>query len=328
MRRRVLLGFVAIAALPAHSTVLKVATIAPEGSVWHRALATIADDWKRISSGAIEVRIYPGGVAGDDEAMVAKMRIGQLSGAALTADGMASIATEMRIFQTPMLIDDDAELDHLRARLGPELESLARAQGFEIVAWCDVGWIYLFSKAPVADPDAARRNRIQVSPGDTGWATALTSAGYKPLVLPTTEILTGLQSGMIDAFAVPPVVALSSQWFGVAKHMLDLKWSPMLGAVVVSEQAWQQLPADETAALQASARRATAAAQAEVRRFEHDAIVAMQSHGLTVHEVSADDTRRFEDEIRASYAKLVGASVPAPIFKEANEVLDEYRRAH
>jgi TRAP-type transport system periplasmic protein len=313
-------------ALTAQAETLKLATLAPEGSVWYGALEAMSQDWQRITNGEIDARIYPGGVAGDDEVMVRKMRIGQLNGAALTGDGMASIAPEMRIFQMPMLIRSDAELDYMKGRLGAELEAIAWAQGFKLLAWSDVGWVYLFSSTPIADPDAARRSRMWIAPGDTSWSQALQGAGYRPVALPATEILSGLQSGLIDAFNTPPVVALSSQWFGQAKNMMDLRWSPLVGAIVVTKRFWDHVSPAQQAALQDAARRATTQAQTEVRRFEHDAIVAMQRYGLEVHPVSAENARRFEAEIHAVYPQLVGPSVPAGIYAKAKDYLDEYRR--
>jgi TRAP-type C4-dicarboxylate transport system substrate-binding protein len=312
----------------AHADTLKIATLAPDGSVWYAALKTMTEDWRRISNGALDVRIYPGGVAGDDAVMVRKMRIGQLNGAALTGDGMASIAPELRIFQMPMLIRNDAELEYMRDRMSARLESIAAAQGFKLLAWSDIGWVYLFSTTPIDDPDAARRARLWTAVGDDAWARALQRAGYRPVALPTTEILTGLQSGLIDAFDAPPVVALSSQWFGQAKNMMDLRWSPLVGAVVVTTRFWEQVPAAERDALQDAARRATAAAQNDVHRFERDAVAAMQRYGLVVHPVSEANARRFESDIRAAYSQIVGASVPEPIYTTAKGYLDEYRRTH
>lgn len=328
MRRLFAICLLSLLVLTARAETLKLATLAPDGSVWYAALQTMTEDWRRISNGAIDVRIYPGGVAGDDSVMVQKMRIGQLNGAALSGDGMASIAAEMRIFQLPMLIRDDAELDYVRDRLSADLEAIALARGFKVLAWSDVGWVYLFSKVPIADPDAARRARMWIATGDTAWLQALKGAGYKPVALPTTEILSGLQSSLIDAFNTPPVAALSSQWFGLAKNMMDLRWSPFIGAVVVTTRFWDRIPAAQRDALQDAARRATAAAQTEVRRFEREAIVAMQGHGLEVHPVTPQNARRFEDELRAVYPQLVGASIPTSIYTKAKECLDEYRRPH
>jgi TRAP-type C4-dicarboxylate transport system substrate-binding protein len=322
-----LLTALLLLACSAQADTLKLATVAPEGSVWFNALQAMREDWHRISNGAIDVRIYPGGVAGDDSVMVRKMRIGQLNGAALTSNGMASIAAEMRIFQMPMLIHDDTELDYLRGRLAGELEQLALARGFKVLAWSDIGWVYLFSSTPVSTPEQARAVRMWIETGDTSWAQTLKGSGYRPVALPTTEILTGLQSGLIDAFNTPPVVALSSQWFSLAPNMMDLRWAPYVGAVVVTTRFWDGVPAAQRDELQRAARRATAQAQVAVRRFEREAISAMQQYGLTVNPVSAADARRFENEIRAIYPQIVGTSIPTSIYNEARAYLDEYRRS-
>lgn len=311
----------------ASAKTLKLATLAPEGSVWHDALQEMAQRWRNLSNGTIEVRIYPGGVAGDDDSMVRKMRIGQLHGAALTTQGMASITPAMRVFQMPMLIRDNGELDYVRDQLADELEAATASAGFELLAWSDVGWVYLFSRDAVTDPDAARKLKLWIAPGDTAWTETLKGAGYRPVVLPTTEILGGLQSGLVDAFNAPPVAALSSQWFGVANHMMDLRWAPLLGAVVISADFWLDVPPDLRPGLQAAARDATAKAKAHVRRFEAEAITAMQQYGLTVHDVSADAAQQFAAEIQASYPKLVGASIPEPIYRTAQAHLDAYRGA-
>ena len=326
MARLVAICLLATLAGGARAETVKLATLAPDGSVWYGALQGMTEDWRRISGGAIDARIYPGGVAGDDAVMVRKMRIGQLNAAALTGDGMASIAAELRIFQMPMLIRSDAELDYVRAHLSAELEQILLVQGFKLLAWSDVGWVYLFSKTPITDPDAARRTRMWTATGDIGWESALQGAGYKPVALPTTEILSGLQSGLIDAFNAPPVVALSSQWFGQAKNMMDLRWSPLVGAVVVTARFWDQLSQAERDAMQAAAQHATAQARTDVRRFEHDAIGAMQRFGLEVNPVSDENARRFEAEIRAVYPQIVGSSVPVSIYQKARDCLDEYRR--
>ena len=304
---------------------IKLGTLAPEGSVWYVAVRDLAEEWKRISNGAITVRIYPGGVAGDGNVMVQKMRVGQLQAAALTAGGLSSIAAEMKVFNTPMLIRSDEELDFVRTSLEPELEALAEAKGFKLLAWSDVGWLYLFSKTAVRNPDDARRLKMWTSAGDATWEAALKDAGYRPVALPPTEIHMGLQSGLIEALAAPPVMALSSQWFGVAKHMTDFRWAPLIGALVISAKAWEKFPAEIRPQLLEAARRITAKAQDEVRRFESEAIAAMQAYGLEVHAVSQEAAEIWEREIRDTYPKIIGRSIPADIYHEVTAQLESYR---
>ena len=301
---------------------IKIGTAAPDGSPWHIALREMAQSWKQLSGGRVQVRIYPGGVAGNEPDMVRKMRIGQLHGAALSGqEGLSQIATEMRVLETPMLLKSNAELDYVRDRVSPELEAVLAARGFKVLDWSDVGWVYLFTNKPVVYPADAKSLHIRVSTGDAAWAKALKQGGYNPVPLPLTEMHTGLQSGLIDGFTAPPVMALATQWFGLANHMTAMKWAPLTGALVVSEKAWTQIPKEIRPLLLAAARKACGQAQAEIRRFEDGAIEAMKMHGLVVHEVTPAVARQWEIEVQGTYDSLVGASIPEHIFKTVSGIL-------
>lgn len=313
-------------AWPALATTIKIGTPAPQGSPWHVALQEMAEEWERISEGSLQVRIYAGGVAGNEPDLVRKMRIGQLQAAALSGqDGLSQIASEMRIFETPMLIRTDAELDHARAETAPVLEALMIERGFRVLGWSDVGWVYLFANRPVVTPDDARRIKIRVGPGDAGWIKMLKDRGYHPIPLPMTEIHTGLQSGLIDAFTTPPAMALSTQWFGLANHMLEFKWAPLTAAVIISERVWQSLPESLRPSLEHAAREAAHHAQSEIRRFEAEAIAAMKQYGLAVNPISSQVATEWERELSTGYSSLLGSSVPEPLYRAVKESLERYR---
>lgn len=305
---------------------IKLATLAPKGSPWHVALQEMAASWSELSNGEVELRIYPGGVAGSEPDMIRKIRIGQLQGAALSGqDGLSQIAPELRVFETPMLIRSNAELDHIRRCVRGQLEDLLADKGFQVLGWSDVGWVYLFTTKKVVYPDDARPLRIRVGPGDATWATFLRDHGYHPVPLPGTEIHTGLASGLIDGFSTPPVMALSTQWFGVANHMAAMEWAPLTGAVVLSRDAWQRIPAAMRPQLQAAANKAALDAQAQIRSFESEAIEAMKKYGLQVHEVPEDARAEWEREVADAYGAMVQSSVPQGIFDTVKGIRDHYR---
>lgn len=312
-------------ALPVSAQTIKLGTLAPEGSVWHTALRDMAEAWTEESGGKVRVRIYPGGVAGDDSDMVRKMRVGQLQAAALTGEGLAGIAAEMRVFQTPMLLRNDAELDHVRDVIGPDLEALIEAKGFKVLYWSDVGWVYLYATEPVVRPADLKRLRIWTWSGDAAWADALRQVGYQPVPLPATEIHTGLQSGLFDAFTTTPVAALSFQWFGQAPHMTSMRWAPLTAAMVISTKTWNRIPANLRPGLLKRSQEAALSAQTSVRNFEKEAVETMKGFGLQIHEVPADARIEWERDAEAGYPALMGASIPEEIFTRARAVRDAFR---
>lgn len=316
--------------LPASAQTLKFGTLAPEGSPWHAIVRDMAAAWKSASDGKIDVRIYPGGVVGDDPDMVRKMRIGQIQMAGLTGEGLRGIVPEINALQMPMLLGSDAELAYVRDKLSPELEALLEAKGFKLLAWADVGWVQFLTAHPVVRPDDLRREKLWTWTGeDTTYLEAWKAAGYQPVPLPATDIYTGLQSGMITAVMTTPLAALSLQWYNKANHLSNLNWAPFVGAVVISTQAWREIPETLKPALLAAAQTAGGRIQELVSKLNADAVLAMQKRGLVVVPVPADAAAEWEQKTwTLAYPRLIGKAVPADMLNKVKRLRDEYRKLH
>jgi TRAP-type C4-dicarboxylate transport system substrate-binding protein len=310
----------AVAAAP-----LKLATLAPEGSPWHDLLVDIAQGWRTASGGQITVRIYAGGVAGDEADMIRKMRIGQLQLAALTGVGLSEIAPEIQALQMPMMFDSYAELDYVRDRLAPKLEALMEKQGFKILSWSDAGWVRFFTQRPAVRPADLKPMKIFTWEGDPTYAEAMKAMGYQPVPMAATDIYPRLQSGLINAFPTTPIAALSYQWFGLADHMTDVKWAPLVGALVISNTAWQALPDALKPVVVHVAQDAARRSFGKIRALDLEAITAMKTHGLVVHDVPPDALAEWRAVAKAGYRMIVGKAVPAATVAEVERLRDAYR---
>ena len=222
--------------------VIKMGTVAPEGSPWHEVLVQMGQDWNRLSEGQVKLHIYPGGVLGDELDMVRKVRIGQLHAVAMSGVGTSHIEPGVSCLQIPMMFDSYEELDYVRDRIAPRLETLLERKGFIVLNWGDAGWIHFFTKKPASTPDDIRKMRLFVSAGDAETLDLYKAANFRPVPLAVTDILSSLQTGMIDAFDVPPLLALINQWFGLANYMVDVKWAPLIGTTMISKRAWRRIP--------------------------------------------------------------------------------------
>jgi len=311
----------------ASAQIIKFGTLAPDGSPWHIIARDMAESWKAASGGEIDVRIYPGGVAGDDPDVVRKIRIGQLQMAGLTGIGLMQILPEIGALQMPLLLTDAEELNYVRDRISPELEMMLEARGFKLLAWADVGWVHFFTQQPVTHPDDLRPLKLWISTGDAAYMEAWQDAGYNPVPLPVTEIYTGLQSGLIETVTTTPLAALSFQHFSLAGHMTNLKYAPFVGALVISTQAWDQISDDIKPQLLDAARNLGQRVQDLVGTADSDAIVAMQNRGLLVHDVPEEAALEWERLARGAYSKLVGPNrVPNEMFLKVEQLRDEYRQ--
>jgi TRAP-type C4-dicarboxylate transport system substrate-binding protein len=313
------------AASAAAADVIKLGSIAPEGSPWHEILEDMGQQWSEVSDGKITLRIYAGGVAGDESDMVRKMRVGQLHAATLSAGGLPDITPEFRALQLPMVFASYEELDYVRDRIAPELELLARERGFTVLTWGDAGWLHFFTKTPVTTPDDLKPLPLFTWFGNSAFVDAWKSAGFRPIALAATEINAGLQSGLIDAVAVPPLIALSYQWFAQTGHMTRVNWVPLVGAIVISNDVWDAIEPDLRANMLRAAQDAGRRMRGDVRALSDEAIAVMEGYGLQVHDVPPEVEVEWTQAAVDGSEMLVGTLIPAEIMDKVIRYRDEFR---
>jgi len=283
------LSSVLLPAAPAAAapTVVKMATLVPEGSVWDKALKDMGAQWKEASGGAVELRIYPGGVAGDEPDVVRKMRVGQLHGAALSVTGLIAIDKGFEIFQIPFFFASWEELYYVLEKLRPELEKRLEAKGYVFLQWGHGGWVHLFSRQPVASIADLQKQKIFTWAGNDMMVELWRRAKFQPVALAATDILTGLQTGMIDVIPTPPLAALTLQWFRTTPNMLGEGLAPLVGATVISQKTWNSLTPEVRAKLLELAKKTDARLAAEIPQQDKQAIDQMKQRGLTVTSIDA-----------------------------------------
>ncbi|MCX7826096.1 MAG: TRAP transporter substrate-binding protein DctP [Verrucomicrobiae bacterium] len=304
---------------------IKLATLAPDGSAWHLILKDMGEQWKQLSGGRVTLVIYPGGVAGDEPDMVRKMRIGQIHAAAVTGTGIGEIDPGVQALQIPMLYQTDEEFDYVRAKLTPKLEARLKAKGFVVLNWGEAGWVHFFATKPVVRPDDLKALKLFTWGGDSLVLDLWKAGGFHPVPLASTDIMPGLQTGMINAFATPPMAALSFQWYPLAPNMSDLRWSPLVGATIITAQMWERVPADAREPLMVAARKAGEAVQADVRKSSREAVEAMKKRNLRVVPVPPDAAAEWRANAEKIYPKLRGPFAPAELFDEARQLVAEFR---
>jgi TRAP-type C4-dicarboxylate transport system substrate-binding protein len=330
-RRTVLLMFLVLAG-PAQSMaasiVIKLGTLAPEGSVWHDALLEVRQEWRDITGGEVELRIYAGGVLGGEAEMVRKLQRGSLDAVAITGAGLPHIDKSVDVLNIPLLFESYAELDHVRSRIAPELERRLAKRRFKVLTWSDAGWVYFFTKTPVRTPDELRPVRLWISSGAPEGEKLFRQFGFNVVPLPATDILTALQTGLVEAIDVPPLFALLDRSYQLVPHMTDLRWAPLNAATVIRAQPWKRVPARYHDALLAAIRKVARVAQAEIRRAGEQAIAEMQARGLEVVALDGAARAEWRREARAAYPALRETIGFPKLFDEVLRLAEEYKKAH
>jgi len=301
-------------------TIIKLGTIAPEGSVWHDALLETRQRWREISADEVELRIYAGGVLGGEEEMVRKMQRRGLDALAVSGAGLPLIDDIVSCLNIPLLFNTYEELELARGSVAQELESSFEASGFRVLSWAEAGWVHFFSKSPVTTPEDLRELRLWTSPGSPENERMLKQLGFRVVPLPATDMLTGLQTGLIEAIDVPPLFALLDRSYQEAVFMTDLKFAPLVVGTVITSAAWDRLPAEHRPALLASVQEIAGGLRTEVRRAEEEAVAEMVERGLTVVNLDAASAAAWRNTAEAIYPDLVCARDHPALFEKVLSV--------
>ncbi len=306
---------------------IRMGTVVPEGSPWQEALLHIRQEWRRISGGAVDLRIYAGGVLGDGAECVRQVRSGTLDACALSSIGLEQIDDAINCLQIPMMFASYEELDYVRDRMTARLEQTMEEKGFQVLNWSDGGWVHFFSKNPARTPNDIRKMKLFISAGDPEAEKIYKELKFHVVPLSATDMVTALQTGMIDAFDVPPVFALLNRSYTLAKNMTPVRWSPLVGGTVISRRGWERIPQEFRADMLAAAQQAGERLRPTIRKMGDDAVAAMQKRGLKVIDLDDDELRQWQSEAEAAYPRLRGPYVATELFDEVRRLRDEFRRS-
>ena len=310
------------------ANVVKLATLVPDGSVWDKILKGMGAEWTKATNGRVALRIYSGGVAGDEPDVVRKMRIGQLQAAALTITGLSEIDESFRLFAIPVFFDSYPELFTVLKKLEPSLKARLEAKGFVLLNWGHGGWVHFFTRTPVQTIDELKRLKIFVWAGDDRSVQMWKQSGFNPVALAATDILPALQTGMIDALPSPPLAANLLQWFRQAPNMADIGLGPLAGGMVITRQAWNKIPEADRAALQAACKKAERRLEVEIPGQDSAAVAEMKKRGLNVVHIRPENAKAWRATAEDFSARMREKTVPKDILDMAVRERDAYRRSH
>ena len=304
---------------------LRLGTIAPKNSIYHEALLRLRQQWREISGGTVELAIYPGGVAGDEITMLRKMRAGQMQAALISGSGMSFLDEGISALQVPMMFRSIDEFDFVRSKMAPTLESRLADKGYSVLGWGDAGRAYFFSVNEFRTPEDVRQMKLYTSKGDEEMLKLYDEFGFRAVPLDLTELQANLETGLVEVFAVPPLLAAGYQWFGSAPNMLDLPFVSIVGALLISTEVWNGIPPDLQVDLQQAATSVAAEIETAVRAQEEKAITEMQRYGLNVIEADEDLVNQWSREMEAAYPDIRDRYAPGELMDAAMRWRDAFR---
>ncbi len=305
---------------------IKLGTLAPAGTSYHKALQAMGEKWKKASDGAVQLMVYPGGTQGGEADMVGLMQTGNLDAGLLTANGIAEIdAAALAVQIMPMCFRNLEEVDYVTEKLRPQLEAKLLAKGYVTLFWSDSGWVRFFSKSPVLRPDDLRKLKVFSTAGNTSQYDIWKSSGFNPVALETTGIPQGLLSGTISSVPTVPIFALAAQLDTQAKYMLEINWAPLVGAAVVTKKTWDRIPPATREALLKIAAETGEQVKVAGRAESDAAVAALVKRGVKVDKMTPEAEAEWIATVDKVQDKIRGKVIPADMFDEAQKILKDYR---
>ena len=310
----------------ANESQLKIGSLVPKNSLYHRQLMEIGETWKKSQTGSPRFNVFTDGSQGGEAEMVRRMRIGQLQAALLSVVGLREIEPSIAALQNlPLAFRSWEELDYVREKMRPSMEKKFLDKGYVVLAWGDAGWVRFFSKQAALSPDDFKKMKFFAWGSEAEQQEIMKSLGYTPVPLETSDILPSVQTGMINVVPSTPYFALASQVYTMAPNMLEINWAPIVGALVVTKKSWDEMSPETQAAVRASSDKAGAQIRAKARQEAEEAVDAMKKRGLVVNKPNAEQMRAWNDLADKLYPRIRGTLVPAETFDEVFRHLKAYR---
>lgn len=227
----------------AQATTFKIATIAPDGTAWMQEMRAGAKQVAQKTSGRVKFKFYPGGVMGNDDAVMRKIRAGQLHGGAFATTGLTDIYKDAALYSYPLQFRNLGEVDYVRSKMDGQLAAGLEAGGMIPLGFSEGGFTYLMGQEPINSVSDLEGRKVWVPEDDPINENAIKSAGVTPVPLPFADVYTGLQTGLIDTVAAVPTGAIAFQWHTKLESLVDVPLNYILGALVVSQRSFGKLSA-------------------------------------------------------------------------------------
>ena len=316
---------VAIRSAPPVAQRLKFASQAPERSAWGKALAAVAGDVERESSGQVKLKFYPGGVQGDERTVLRKLRIGQLHGAVLIGHGVTQVCPSSLVLSLPMLFQNTEEASHVFEIMRPEFEEHCRKAGYEVLGWPEFGFSYLFSQREVMTIAVLRDSKPWLIENDPMSENLYDALKINPVPTGIANVLPSLQTGLIRTIFAPPAGLVAMQWHTRVKYHLDVRLTYSMGTIVITKKRWGRLAPKTQELLKRVTAKRNAELSIRIRRQNREAMDVIRRNGVETIQIVPDSREMLAQARDQVGERLVGKYYSRQMLEKVKKLLDEYR---
>ncbi|MEM6809576.1 MAG: TRAP transporter substrate-binding protein DctP [Pseudomonadota bacterium] len=316
----------AFAASPLAAETFKLATVAPENSQWMRDMRSGAKEISERTDGRVKIKLYGGGVMGNDNKVLRKIRIGQLHGGAFTAGSLMSIYPDLSVYGLPLLFNSQEEVDFVRERFDAQLKTGLENAGYVSFGFAGGGFAMVLGNEPVRTLEDLDNQKMWVPEGDTISYAGMEALDLSPVTLPVTDVLTGLQTGLLDVVATPPVGALVLQWHTKVKYVTPMPLVYTMAFIAIDKKRFDRLSAEDQAVVDDVLTGIYANFEQVNRTDNEKALAALESVGIEIVALEDGELNKLRGQVESVNRELAEDNVfSLELYEALTGALAEYR---
>jgi TRAP-type C4-dicarboxylate transport system substrate-binding protein len=313
--------------LSGQASVLKIATLSPDGSSWMKLMRAGAREITTRTERRVRIKFYPGGVMGDDQAVLRKLRIGQLQGGAVTIGALSNIYPDSQVYNLPMLFRDLDEVSYVRHHMDAELLKGLKQNGLIGFGLAEGGFAYLLSQKPIADIATLRQRKTWIPSNDVFAMEGVKAYQINPIPLPMGDVLTGLQTGLVDTVAAPPIAVLALHWHTQVKYLTDLPLLYTYGVLILQQRAFNKLAVNDRRVVREVMQRVFRDIDQQNRRDNVAAFDALRNQGIQLLQPTPAQITEWRKYATAARARLIEhGKLGREIVQQLESLLAHYRQ--
>ncbi|OGP91621.1 MAG: hypothetical protein A2156_15220 [Deltaproteobacteria bacterium RBG_16_48_10] len=306
--------------------VIKMATLAPEGSSWFNTFHALNTEVMKKSENKVQFKIYPGGILGDETDMLRKAKIGQIQGVALTSAGLSSVFNQIDVLQIPFLYQRYEEVDFVLTKMDGFFRKGFEDNGYVLLGWSEAGFVYLMSSLPIASVSDLKKAKVWILEDSSIAKAVFAEAGVKGIPLSIPDVLVGLQTGLVDVVYVPPSAAISLQWFTKIKYITNVPLLYVVGAILIKKETFKEIPSAFQLSLIEIAQRHLNQLKIITRNENREALQVITKHGIKTITPSGDQIEEFKKLSNRAMAHPGSQSFSKKSLEEVTSLLEDFRK--
>jgi len=262
---------------------------------------------------------------GDDQSMYRKMRVGQLHGGGFTMTGISTVVPDFRVLAIPFFLESYDEVDYVKKGLIPTFQKRFREKGLEFIAMTEVGFIYAMSTQHIANFANLKNSKNWSPSGDPVSEKYLTALGISPVQLSIPDVLTSLQSGLVETVYNSLYGSIVLQWFTKARYIADIPYGYAYGVFALNSAKFAGLPEPYKKAIQEAAQAHFPVLLEKTRESNSESHRVLETQGIEFLKVDQETVGILRDKSEEAVDLLVPDSLSKGIYDQAVGLRKQYR---